>query len=142
MNGGLVVFVDSDVLISSLISQKGAAYLLLNQTNFKFVISNLSRKESEGVVDKLNLPKDKFRALVNKRVQLVKLAQTTKELKIKYKNYTRDPNDTHIVAGAALAKASFLITYNTRDFKIDEIKTDFGIICLTPAQFLQYLRSL
>ncbi len=141
MTSDLKVFVDSDVLISSLISQKGAAYLLLYQTNLKLFISNFSQKETEGVINKLNLPKDKFRDLIKKRLQVVKLSETTKEFKDKYKNYTSDQNDTHIVAGSVLANANFLITYNIRDFKVDIIKSDFRIICLTPAQFLQYLRS-
>lgn len=142
MTPGPNVFVDSDVLISSLLSQTGAAYLLLHQKNLKPFISNLSRRESGMVADELNISKDKFTNLVQKRVRIVKLRETPKELKIKYKNYVSDPNDAHIVAGSVLAKANFLISYNIRDFKVDKIKTDFGIICLTPGEFLQYLRSL
>jgi len=136
------VFVDSDVIISSLLSQAGAAYLLLHQKNIKLFISNLSLRESGMVADKLNIPKDKFDNLVQKRVHMVKLKETPKELKIKYKNYVLDLNDAHIVAGSILAKVNFLISYNIRDFKVDKIKTDLGIICLTPGEFLQYLRSL
>ena len=56
--------------------------------------------------------------------------------------HSRDPNDAHIIAGAVKAKAQFLLTYNLKDYKIDKIKKDFGIIVTTPAKFLQYLRSL
>lgn len=136
------IFVDSDVIISSLLSQTGAAYLLLHQKNLKLFISNLSRRESEIVADELNISKDKFHDLVKKRVHIVKLNETPKELKIKYKNYVLDSNDAHIVAGSIFAKANFLLSYNIRDFKVDKIKTDFRIICLTPGEFLQYLRSL
>jgi len=60
----------------------------------------------------------------------------------RFNYYTNDPNDIHVVAGAVLASVDFLLTYNVRDFKIDKIKKDFNLICLRPAQFLQYLRSL
>lgn len=40
------VFLDSDVIISSLISQKGAAYFLIQEKiNLKLIISNISQKE-------------------------------------------------------------------------------------------------
>lgn len=135
------IFVDSDVIISSLLSQTGAAHLLLYQTNLKLFISNLSYKELAIVTDELNISKDRFRSLVKNRLQNVKLNETSKELKTKYKQYTNDPNDTHIVAGSVKSEANFLISYNIRDFKVDRIKTDLGIICLTPGEFLQYLRS-
>lgn len=59
-----------------------------------------------------------------------------------FKDYTWDPDDAHIVAGAAEAKTKFLLTYNIRHFNIQKIKEDFDITVLTPAQYLQYLRSL
>ena len=44
----LKVFVDSDVIISSLISSTGAACILLNQKDLDLFISNVSLKELEN----------------------------------------------------------------------------------------------
>lgn len=53
------VFVDSDVIISSLISDKGAAYFIIHETDLQLFISDKSREELEKVCDRLGLDKNK-----------------------------------------------------------------------------------
>lgn len=136
------IFVDSDVVISSLISEKGAAYHLLNEVKFSFVISNFSQLELENVVDRLNLDRTQLKELIKKKLKIIKLTTDLDEAKRRFKDYTSDTNDAHIVAGAAKAKAKFLLTYNIRHFEKQKINEDLGIVVLTPAQYLQYLRSI
>ncbi len=136
------VFVDSDVIISSLLSNIGAAYFLLHKANLELFISDVSFRELKIVTKRLGLVAVKLTALVEKKFTIVKLNKNTSEIKRSYGKYTHDENDAHIAAGASTAKAKFLITYKLRDFKADYIKRDFGIICMKPAHFLQYLRSL
>lgn len=137
-----IIFVDSDVVISSLISTKGAAHLLLYTQKSNFVISNISKKELEEVVDRLELSRDKLEQLVNERFEIIPLPTTLEKIKRDFYSYTSDTDDTHIVAGAKKAKAKFLLTYNLRHFNRRKIQEDLGITILTPAQYLQYLRSL
>lgn len=137
------IFIDSDVVISSLVSETGASYYLLNQTrDLKLTLSNYSDKELRKVCTKLNIDKILVSQLIKNRFKLIKLEKTTQEIKTEFKDYTIDPNDTHIVAGAKLAQARFLITYNLKDFRVDKIKKDLGIHVTTPAKLLQYLRSI
>jgi len=139
------VFVDSDVVISSLISQKGAAHLLLFtkiSQLVKFYLSNFSLKEQKVVVGRLKINAKKHSGLVKERLILVKLEDSLRVIKKDYRDYVNDLNDAHIVAGARKAKVDFLITYNQKDFKKEEVKKDFGIIILSPGLFLQYLRSI
>lgn len=136
------VFVDSDVVISSLLSTKGAAYLILNQQDRKFIISNISQKELEKVAQRLKINQGSLKNLIKKQFDVIKLTQELTEIKEEFANYTSDINDSHIVAGAKKAKAKFLLTYNLRHYNRLKIKADLGIIVLTPAQYLQYLRSL
>lgn len=142
MTTGPGVFVDSDVVISSLLSSLGAAHLLLNKANLDRFISNFSVNELKLVVERLNIENEELTQLVKARFTIVKLNKRLSEIKSDYKKYTFDENDAHIVAGGVASKAKFLITYNIKDFKVDSIKQDFGIICMRPAQILQYLRSL
>lgn len=137
------VFVDSDVIISSLISEKGAAFFLITEKHpkVKFLISNLSLKEQRIVADRLKINEKGLQNLIGRRFTIVQLKGLVTKLKRKYQEYTIDPYDAHIVAGAHKAKAKFLITYNRRHFNEDKIKKDFNIILFTPAQFLQYLRT-
>lgn len=136
------VFVDSDVVISSLLSRKGAAYLLLNEQNSNFIISNISKNEIEVVSERLNIEQNKPQDLIKKCLRVMKLKKEISKIKKDFKTYTSDVDDTHIVAGATDVRAKFLLTYNLRHFQRQKIKEDLGITVLTPAQYLQYLRSL
>lgn len=135
------VFVDSDVVISSLLSQKGAAYLLLTASTIKRFISNISQLELERVAKRLTIDGQRLIQMLDSRVSIITLATELEAVKEAYHSYVTDLNDAHIVAGAVQAKTKFLITYNMRDFKADKIKQDFGIIVLQPGSFLQYVRS-
>ena len=139
----LKIFVDSDVVLSSLMSSTGAAYLLLNMTDdLDLFISNISFKELEEVADRLNLKQEKLKSLIDKRFSIVKLKDSGEKIKEQFADYILDQDDAHIVAGAKEAKTQFLVTYNTRHFKTDKLKKDFDIILTTPANLLQYLRSV
>lgn len=136
------IFVDSDVVISSLISKTGAAYLLLHHQKIIPVISPFSVKELKVVIKRLDIKEEKLENLLQKKFQIAKLKQTLKKIKESHKEYVKDINDAHIIAGAKAAKANFLITYNIKHFEVEKIKRDFQIILMTPGNFLQYLRSL
>lgn len=137
------VFVDSDVVISSLISSSGAAYLLMNlkKKNLKFFISNISQKELQIVSRRLKIESKNLEKLIKSKFEVIILKENNIKLKQKFIDYVWDPNDAHIIAGAAKLKANFLLTYNGRHYQKEKIKNDFNILVLTPAIFLQYLRS-
>ena len=138
----LTVFVDSDVVISSLLSSAGAAFLLLNQTDdLKLSISNLSQQELEGVAKRLEIPLNKLTTLITNRLHVTQLKHTIEQAREEYKKYVLDNDDAHIVLGGEQAKAPFLITYNLRHFKTEKIKQDCNSIVTTPGNLLQYLRS-
>ena len=136
------IFVDSDVIISSFLSQSGAAYFLLGTASLQLFISSLSKKELETVVKRLGIESNMLTTLIENTLKVTMLLDSLPEIKESFKQYVLDENDAHILAGAKAAKADFLITYNVKDFKIDKIKKDLGILTLTPGNFLQYLRSI
>lgn len=141
----LSVFVDSDVVTSSLLSTKGASHFLLHQglgkKSLDFFISNLSLQELKIVANRLKIKVDDLDKLVVERFKIIKLQESSKSLEQKYGKYVLDLNDTHIIAGAKESGAKFLLSYNIRHFKVDLIKRDSNVIVMTPALFLQYLRS-
>lgn len=135
------VFIDSDVVISSLISSSGAAYFLLHQSQIKPVISSISLKELRVVVKRMGIELEKLETLIKNRFEVFPLTKELKGVKEEYIQYVTDVDDSHIVAGAHNAKVKYLISYNLKHFKKDKIKNELGLILLTPALFLQYLRS-
>ncbi|MEX0616533.1 MAG: PIN domain-containing protein [Candidatus Woykebacteria bacterium] len=136
------VFVDSDVVISSLLSQSGAAYILTNAKNLQLFISNIAYQELKIVTERLGIEKQKLDDLLRERFKTVELEENLSVIKGKYGNLVLDQNDAHILAGAKAESARFLVSYSTKHFKAEEIKRVFNIISLKPAFMLQYLRSL
>jgi len=137
----LRLYTDSDVIISSLISQSGAASFIFSLKNINLFASNYSKKETKIVAERLGLKEGKVNELFGKKLEVVLLEDDLEKIKEKFTDCVTDKNDAHIVAGAVKTKAQFLISYNLRHYKADKIKTDFGMLLMTPAMFLQYLRS-
>lgn len=136
------VFVDSDVVISSLISQKGAAYILMHDIRINRFISDISFSELKRVTDVLQLSQNAMEKCVKTQCKIVIIADKKSTMLKRFAIYTSDTKDEHIVLGAKQANAKFLVTYNTKHFRTDKIREDLGIIVLTHAFLLQYLRSL
>ena len=135
------IFIDSDVIISSLLSKTGAAYILLHTDTINPLLSSISQKEIEIVIARLDINKNIFIDLLRENLKVVPLLTSNNDIKKKFQEFVLDINDAHIVAGAKEANVRFIITYNLKDFKIERIKDNYNIIVLTPGQFLQYLRS-
>ncbi len=137
------LFLDSDVVISSIISSKGASYQFINTSPHIKIVSSFSLSELYLVIERLNLHKTHLDALVSpdNKIKVEKISLQMTVIKKKYSLYVKDVNDAHIVAGASLSKSRFLITYNIKHFNMDIIKKDLNIIIMTPGQFLQYMRS-
>lgn len=141
MTGKIKVYFDSDVIISSLISDLGAAYILLKTSGIKPIISDLQKKELKTVAGRLKLDLNKLKSLIDEKLDMVKVKRGKFKTGKRFLKYVLDPNDTHIVAGIAASGADFFVSYNQRHFLTDKIKTDFKVVSLTPGQLLQYLRS-
>lgn len=135
------LFIDSDVVISSLLSLKGAAHVLFHTSEITRLISTTSLKELHIVCKRLDIQEDLLEKLVRQKCITVKISDSKQIIKHKYLRYVSDPNDAHIIAGAVTAKAQFLISYNLKHFKKEKIKEELNIFLMTPSWFLQFFRS-
>lgn len=136
----LKVFVDSDVVVSSLLSSSGAAAALFGQTECLFYVSTFSLKELAIVCSELGITRERLDRRVKKQCVVVSLADMPK-IQTTFGAFVADIHDSHIVAGAKAASVQFLATYNLKHFRIDQIRERFGIITFPPGNFLQYLRG-
>lgn len=133
------VFLDSDVVISALLSTTGASFEILKNPKIKRVISKTIKEELDEVTKRLDInfsDKDLFR-----NIETLSLGLAKERLIKIYSSYVLDPEDAHVVAGANKAKSQFLLTHNTKHYLASKIRNDFGIIVMKPGIFLQYLRS-
>ena len=136
------VFVDSDVIIASLLSSSGAGYFLISMHSINLFISSVSQKELERVMSRLHINNAKLDELIHSTLLITPLSDSVFDIKKAFGSYVFDIDDAHIVAGAQASDVKFLITYNIKDYHVEKIKKDLHIIVLTPGHFLQYLRSL
>lgn len=135
------VFVDSDVVISSLLSPVGAAYFLLTQSEIKPVISSTSLAELREVVNRLGLDTLKLESLIQEGFEVHNITKPLNDMKQEYGKFVTDIHDAHIVAGAHISDSKYLLTHNLKHFKTDKINDELDLLILTPGWFLQFLRS-
>ncbi len=132
------VFFDSDVIISALISDRGAAYLTTRDSRLERLVSDEIYAECKKVVGRLALAQAALTQLVKK---LTLKKTSAKYQPPDYLKYVIDPGDVHVIAGANLTKSKILVTYSQKDFRAELITQALGILLMTPGQLLQYLRS-
>ena len=105
------VFIDSDVVISSLLPSSGAALLLLNQSTIKPVISSISFKELRIVINRISIEPEKLEVLIKNRFEVFPINKKLEKIKEEYIQFVGDVSDAHIVAGAHEAKIKYIISY-------------------------------
>ncbi len=137
--GQIKVFLDSDVVVSALLSQTGASYEILKNKEIRKITSETIKVEVGEVAKRLNI------SLSNKRIfgkmEVINLKLNKARLVKNYLPYVLDEEDSHVVAGATKANSRFLLTHNIKHYHIEKIKRDLEIITMKPGTFLQYLRS-
>lgn len=134
------VFLDTDIIISSLISDKGASYELVTKTKVEKSISKTVEEEVKEVSLRENIDQEKAKGLLRRTKRI--MINLPKEKVVKdYLKYVFDEEDSHVVAGAHKSRAKFLLTYNIKHYDSIKIKNDLGIIVMKPGTFLQHLRS-
>ena len=122
MTAKVKVYFDSDVIISSLVSNRGAADILVKTAEIKPFVSDLQKKELKTVAERLNLDLKKLEILLDERISSVKIKKTEMKIKERFLKYVLDADDAHIVAGIAASKAAFLVSYNQRHFLADKME--------------------
>src|SRR3989344_1047969 len=141
MPNNISVYLDSDVVISSILSRTGAANMLVNESSLIKVVSNYSLTELKIVAERLHIPQARLDS-VTESFTVTPLGSDSEQLEKDFRKFVTDPGDAHVIAGAKKSGVRFLLTYNHKHFVVNSIKNDLGVIVLTPARFTQYWRSL
>jgi len=131
------IVLDTNVLVSALLSKKGASYKLLtliDNGNFQLNISVPLFLEYESVTFrdclKLSLKKADILDILN---YLVKVSNK-REIFFLWRPYLKDPKDDLVLEVAVESESKVIVTFNKKDF-IGVNK--FGIKVFTPKEFLE-----
>jgi predicted nucleic acid-binding protein len=130
------VFLDSDVVISALLSNIGASATIIKNKHINKTISRAVQQEVKIVSKRHKILKKLPKILISARhLGKRRIVKT-------YARYVFDQQDSHVVAAAHHSKSKFLITHNIRHYNQTKIKADLNIIVTSPGKLLQHLRTL
>jgi putative PIN family toxin of toxin-antitoxin system len=134
------VIIDTNVLYAGLYSSVGASHQVLRDIEcgkIRFVLSATLVFEYEDVLRRnpslLGLSNEEIDDILNDLCSRGE-HQTIYFL---WRPKLSDPKDDHILELAVASNTSTIVTHNIRDFKNAQ---EFGIIAITPAQFLEEIR--
>ncbi|MBK1834434.1 putative toxin-antitoxin system toxin component, PIN family [Roseibacillus ishigakijimensis] len=127
------VVIDTNVIVSGLRSQKGAAFLLLKevrQGRLTPVISPALFFEYEAVLTRPGiLPTQFSRTDITKFLDAFLSLSDLQEIHFKWRPWLRDPNDEFVLELAVAAGSLPIITQNLKDFRSSSL---LGVTVMTP----------
>lgn len=135
---GLVnVVIDTNVLISALMSKQGASYkLLMSLADNKFIpnvsvplfLEYESVTKRDGVITALNFKE------IDSILDYILSNSRVRKVFYLWRPYLKDPKDDLVLELAVESQSEYIITFNKKDFKGSE---KFGIRAVTPQEFMK-----
>lgn len=131
------IVIDTNILVSALISRRGAAFKLISligKKHFDYALSVPLMIEYEDVVNRKNSKIMVSREAIDHILDRLCYHADLREIFYLWRPYLTDPKDDLVLELAVEANCSYIITYNIKDFKnIDK----FRLEAITPKSFLQ-----
>ncbi|MFN0111703.1 MAG: putative toxin-antitoxin system toxin component, PIN family [Blastocatellia bacterium] len=129
--------IDTNVLVSALMSKRGASYKILSflpTGKFEFHLSVPLVCEYEAVLKRSELKLTWTIDEIDELLDIICLLGVKHEIWYLWRPFLQDVGDEFVAEVAVTAQAEAIVTQNVRDFKGME---KFGIKLLTPKEFLQ-----
>lgn len=134
------IVVDTNVLIASLRSQRGASYQLLtmlNDNRWQLNVSTILMFEYEEVLKRERIKLGLQLEDIDDLIDGICMIANKRNIFYLWRPVASDPDDDFLIDLAVESQADFIISYNQRD--LQEVKR-FGVAALTPKEFLQRVR--
>jgi putative PIN family toxin of toxin-antitoxin system len=129
--------IDTNILVSALMSKRGASYKILTLLlagKFVFHLSVPLVCEYESVLKRSELKLTWTNDEIDELLDIICLLGVKHEIWYLWRPMLQDPKDEFVAEVAVTAQAEAIVTLNKRDFKGME---KFGIELLNPKEFLQ-----
>ncbi len=135
--GQVNVVIDTNVLISALMSKQGASYkLLMSLADNKFIpnvsvplfLEYESVTKRDGVITALNFKE------IDSILDYILSNSRVRKVFYLWRPYLKDPKDDLVLELAVESQSEYIITFNKKDFKGSE---KFGIRAVTPQEFMK-----
>ncbi|MCB0081275.1 MAG: putative toxin-antitoxin system toxin component, PIN family [Caldilineaceae bacterium] len=133
------VVLDTNILVSGLRSNSGAAYRLLQLVGTQKFDINLSvplMLEYEDVLYRESLQLPVSRRAIDATLDYHSAVANHHTIYFLWRPFLHDPKDDMVLELAVAANCTYIVTYNQRDFRGIE---QFGIKAVTALEFLQII---
>lgn len=130
------VFVDTNVLVAGMLSQKGAPATILDlgeAEEIRLVVSRQILVEAE-FVRKFPALTERYRVVI-KHLQPILVDDPPLTI-VRQASQVIHPDDAPILAAAKIAGVDYLVTSNTKHFSPENVRAFLPAPILTPAEFL------
>lgn len=146
MGKELKVFLDTSVLITSILNNEGASRIIIDLGKKDliklFLTPKVVQEARNNLLKKYNKDKvlDLYRVISNLKKDIHPSPKTHDENK--YINLIDDPKDCHILASAEKYQVGYLLTFDRRHFFTDKIKNaQLSFKIMLPGDFLKIFRN-
>lgn len=129
--------IDTNVFVSALLSQRGAAFrliTLIDKELFRLCLSVPLVLEYEDAATRILVKTRLTKTDLDDILNYVCKVGDRRMIYYLWRPFLRDPEDDMVLELAVAAECNFIITYNLKDFEGIEA---FGIQALSPQAFLQ-----
>ena len=130
------IVIDTNVLVSSLKSRRGASYKLISVLPNQILIPVISVPliiEYEAVLKRVELASNLTHEDIEDFIDYVCGISEFQDIYFLWRPFLPDPFDDHILEVAVASRSDAIITYNKRDFRRIE---KFGLEVLDPKELL------
>lgn len=131
------IVIDTNIIISALLSNRGAAFKLISligKQYFNYALSVPLILEYEDVLKRENSKIMVSQTGIESILDRLCYHADLREIFYLWRPYLNDPKDDLVLELAVESNSNFIITYNLKDFKNIE---KFGLEAITPKIFLQ-----
>lgn len=139
----LTVFLDSSVILSGLSSHTGGSRKLFDAANskkLKLLTSVSVLEEVAKHLDKIRIEERHLKQLLSgKTIRVV--ANPKEQIIEKFHRVTPDPDDAHVLAGAVISGARFLLSLDKKHILTPRVKKALSpILVQSPKEFWYWLQ--
>jgi putative PIN family toxin of toxin-antitoxin system len=135
------IVVDTNVVVSALRSSHGASFALLRSlgdSRWQLNLSTTLALEYESALKRVMKNQNRPLSLAEEAVDALITAANRVSIPCRYRPVLPDPSDDFVLELAVESGASYVVTYNIRDFKGLE---RYGVRAVRPGEFLKILEG-
>ncbi len=135
------IVIDTNVLVAAFRSKRGAANHLiecLNDERFEIAVSTPLLFEYEDVLKRPEMSEFISHEEVEEAMDSLRLIAKEYEIFFLWRLLAVAPDDAFILELAVRSNASYIVTYNPKDFAS---AADFDITLITPRDFLELMKE-